>query len=255
MRTHPIPLALAALLALPSAASAQGSCPGGAAPRPTLGITSFVCHCSYERDEEVGATAWTFDTEPRILGIAAAGPADGALREGDFVVAIDGWLITTEDGGRRWSNVEPGERVRLKVRRDGATREVELTVGDRCPGDDPEPRTPAGDAPVRTLPRFHPRGWLGVGLSCDCSVDTSAGAPLWTFHDAPRVAGLVPGSPADRAGIREGDVLVAVDGRPLTTPEGGADFSGIEPGRRVRLTLEKDGARRDVEVVAAERPR
>lgn len=250
-------LALLALLTIPPAAGVAQearSCPGGGPPRATLGITSFVCHCSYERDEG-GASRWEFDTEPRVRSIEASGPSDGVLEEGDFVVAIDGHLITTLAGGRRWSTLEPGEIARLKVRRGGATREVEIRVGSACQGEDAAARAPIGERAARPgLSRLLPSGWLGFGLSCDCSVDTRGGSPLWTFWDAPRIAGVAAGSPASRAGIRPGDVLLAVDGRPLTGAEGARAFSSIEPGQRLRLTLRRDGAERELELVAEERP-
>ncbi|HEY7768019.1 MAG TPA: hypothetical protein VIB55_07535, partial [Longimicrobium sp.] len=67
-----------------------------------------------------GRAHTTFEGEPRISGARANGP----LRDGDVLVAVDGQLITTREGGRRYSSIDPGERVRLSVRRGGRVQDV-----------------------------------------------------------------------------------------------------------------------------------
>lgn len=75
-----------------------------------------------------------------------------------------------------------------------------------------------------------------------------------TLHDLPReqqwdlqplgalVVAVVPGSPADRAGLQEGDRIVAVDGERL---DSGGDLAGLilqyEPGDRVALAVSRPG--------------
>ncbi len=62
------------------------------------------------------------------------------------------------------------------------------------------------------------------------------------------------GSPADRAGLRPGDVIVAVDGRPVEAVEGVlAALRRSGGGDRLRLTVVRGGARRDVAVTPEER--
>jgi putative serine protease PepD len=61
--------------------------------------------------------------------------------------------------------------------------------------------------------------------------------------------GVVPGSPADRAGIREGDIIIAFQGRPVT--EADVLIVGIRAmtaGETVTFTLLRNGAELDVEV-------
>ncbi|WP_459642746.1 S1C family serine protease [Kineococcus sp. NUM-3379] len=65
--------------------------------------------------------------------------------------------------------------------------------------------------------------------------------------DAPAVA---PGGPADRAGLREGDVVLAVDGRPVTTPEELiVAIRSREPGDTVRLLVRRGGTEQERAVV------
>lgn len=64
---------------------------------------------------------------------------------------------------------------------------------------------------------------------------------------------VTPDSPASRAGIRAGDVIVAIDGRPVTQPdELVVAIRARAPGDAVTLTLREDGRERDVRMVLDE---
>jgi putative serine protease PepD len=64
------------------------------------------------------------------------------------------------------------------------------------------------------------------------------------------VAGVKPGGPADRAGIRRGDVITSVNGVPTRTSDDLVTIlAKFHPGQRVRVALLRpDGARAKVEV-------
>jgi PDZ domain len=89
-------------------------------------------------------------------------------------------------------------------------------------------------------------GWLGMGVSCSqCSFDTSGnrdGAGRWTFSASPSVFSVDDNGPADRAGLRAGDTLLAIDGVPLITAEGGAAFGSVRPGQKVTLRYRRGGS-------------
>jgi hypothetical protein len=92
---------------------------------------------------------------------------------------------------------------------------------------------------------------LGFGsFSCEhCTIDQSPGRVLYRFGTEPRVANITaPG----RGRLREGDVLVAVDGDPITTMEASDRLSFTRRGERVRLTIRRGGRMQDVDVVADE---
>ncbi|HXV75241.1 MAG TPA: M20/M25/M40 family metallo-hydrolase, partial [Candidatus Polarisedimenticolaceae bacterium] len=69
-----------------------------------------------------------------------------------------------------------------------------------------------------------------------------------------RADSVVPDSPADRAGIRGGDVLTEVDGRPVADlRELAAILAGLAPGRSVGAVVERDGTRLELSVTLVAR--
>lgn len=69
------------------------------------------------------------------------------------------------------------------------------------------------------------------------------------------VASVEPGTPAARAGLRAGDVVVSVDGRPVTGPGSLATTVGIaEPGKAITLGYVRGGARHEA-TMTIEAPR
>ncbi|MDO8666811.1 MAG: PDZ domain-containing protein, partial [Gemmatimonadales bacterium] len=99
-------------------------------------------------------------------------------------------------------------------------------------------------------------GWLGVGLSCDnCSLRRSRSEPgRWTFREPPTIFWVDPYGPADRAGLRRGDTLIAIDGQQLTSEAGGRAFARVAPGQQVRITYRRGTQERQARLTAAARP-
>jgi S1-C subfamily serine protease len=100
------------------------------------------------------------------------------------------------------------------------------------------------------------RGWLGLALH---PVRFNPGAR--ERAGLPSEAGLVvlsvePDAPAARAGVLVGDVLFAVDGQPVHSPEQVADLlGGGAVGRTLGLDLVRGGTRTRAEITVGERPR
>ena len=86
------------------------------------------------------------------------------------------------------------------------------------------------------------RGWLGVAIRpVTPHAAEEAGLP-----DAKGavVEGVVEGSPAERAGMKKGDVIVAVGDQPVATPPDlTRRIAGTAPGTRVALTVVRDRKR------------
>jgi hypothetical protein len=107
-------------------------CPDGAEPRAWMGISSFECQ-NCQMSTSNGVRIWNFSSEPIVRAVERGSPADGSLREGDAIVAVDGHLITTGEGGRRLGNMEVGEEVSIVVRRGNRERTVVVVPGSECP--------------------------------------------------------------------------------------------------------------------------
>jgi membrane-associated protease RseP (regulator of RpoE activity) len=66
------------------------------------------------------------------------------------------------------------------------------------------------------------------------------------------VIDLIAGSPASEAGIKVGDQILAIDGQRVTTldlPAVRLRFKNDPPQKRVRLTMRRDGAEREVVII------
>lgn len=97
------------------------------------------------------------------------------------------------------------------------------------------------------------RGYLGVALR-DVDGDVQRALRLGEAAGA-LVQDVTPGSPAERAGLRPYDLIVAVDGESVDGD--GPTIRAVsrsEPGRAARLDYLRDGRRQSVTVRLAERP-
>jgi S1-C subfamily serine protease len=68
------------------------------------------------------------------------------------------------------------------------------------------------------------------------------------------IESVVPGSPAERAGVRAGDAVVAIDGDRSVAARLPVLTGRLSPGDSIRLLIDRDGAPRQVTVVAGRRP-
>src|SRR5690606_22727796 len=97
------------------------------------------------------------------------------------------------------------------------------------------------------------RQWIGTGQRA------LLGLVIMDAEDGALVSAVTPGGPADQAGIRSGDVIVAIDGAPVIV-EGETPsrvvirrLSEIDPGDDVELRVRSDGETRVVRVETRDR--
>ena len=66
---------------------------------------------------------------------------------------------------------------------------------------------------------------------------------------------VTAGGPAQRAGLRPGDVVLSVDGRTVSEPDDitGA-LDGKQPGDSVTVEVERNGGRQEFDVTLGTRP-
>jgi S1-C subfamily serine protease len=98
-----------------------------------------------------------------------------------------------------------------------------------------------------------PKGWLGVQLrptaravGADVTDNRPAGVSIF---------GVILDSPADSAGLRARDSILAVDGMPVASHQALIKTVGAyEPGRWVTLTIRRGSQEREIMAQLADRP-
>jgi serine protease Do len=91
------------------------------------------------------------------------------------------------------------------------------------------------------------RGWLGVSVAD--AEDQGRG------RRGAVIMGVERGSPAARAGLRQGDLVTALNGEPVATSRALVrGVAGLPPGETVRLTLNRGGRSQEVAVQIGRRP-
>ena len=208
-------------------------------------------------------------------GTAGLRGSDGEIRVdgqtlptgGDVVIALAGNAVNTfEDLVANLARFSAGETVTLTVIRDGATREIDVALGERptstaivpvTPQPQDEPRTPQGTA------------WLGI-MAMSLNSQLAEAMDLPADQQGVLVGQVQPGSPADKAGLRGsdrpvildgqefaigGDVIIAWNGEALANmPELQARVRRSQPGDEVTLTVIRNGRQQQLTVTLEARP-
>jgi len=93
------------------------------------------------------------------------------------------------------------------------------------------------------------RGWLGVAVQ-DVVPDDGRAARRGVL-----VAGIERNSPAGRAGLRQGDIVVAINGDRVDTSRALVrTVAAVPPGQTLRLTVLREGREREFPVQVGRRP-
>lgn len=98
-----------------------------------------------------------------------------------------------------------------------------------------------------------PTGWLGVDmLPIDDLVRSRFGLPQ---EGVVLVNAVLPGSPAEKGGLKRGDVILKLDGSPIQSPQDlVARVTRRKPGSEVRMQVFRKGAVLDLNARLGERP-
>jgi Do/DeqQ family serine protease len=98
------------------------------------------------------------------------------------------------------------------------------------------------------------RGWIGVEMQ-DVNAATAASLKLAGTSGA-LISGVLRNGPADKAGVRPGDLLVSVNEKPVVTAQGVLNaVAELAPGSDAKLALKRQGKDLDLSVTVGKRPR
>jgi Do/DeqQ family serine protease len=164
-----------------------------------------------------------------VAEVMKGSPADTAgLKAGDIVVELGGSAIKeVPDLQRRVASVKPGQTMKLTVIRERKPMSFSVKMGE-MPSDEPVvAEGPATDE------------W---GLSVESLTGDAALRLDLPVHRGLLVTDVQPGSPAEKAGLRRGDVILEFARRPADDP---ADLSkalgALKPGESLLIYVHRAG--------------
>ena len=163
-----------------------------------------------------GAEVPAYEEQPPVVGSVVEGlPAEASgILPGDLIVSIGGKAVPT------WEDLFLAVMPR-------AEREVEVVIrrGERS-------------IVMSIIPKAQTRFEMG-----DLGV-------LPVMH--PQIRNVLAGEPAERAGIRRGDVIVAIDGEPVRSPDNAlVERINASANRPLTLTVKRGDREQDIEVTPA----
>jgi serine protease Do len=167
----------------------------------------------------------------RVVSVFPDSPADKAGVKADDVVAdMDG---TAANDVKAFVGAvaahKPGDEINLKVMRNGKEMSFKVKLGKR-PTEPPAP--PAGNEPF-------------VGAALEPGPDGKGAA----------VKDVLPDSPADKAGLKKGDIITAIDGTAVADAAALANaVGGHKPGDEITFKVMRDGKEQSVKVKVGKRP-
>ena len=98
------------------------------------------------------------------------------------------------------------------------------------------------------------RGWIGVEVQ-EITPPMAESFKLSSTRGA-LIAGVLRGGPADKAGVKPGDVLVEVQGKPVADPAGMLNLiAALAPGQSAKVRLKRQGQDVDATVTVGRRPK
>ncbi|MEO5580397.1 MAG: PDZ domain-containing protein [Gemmatimonadaceae bacterium] len=94
------------------------------------------------------------------------------------------------------------------------------------------------------------RGWVGIAYTTGIGQSDRTGAMI--FKDYPVIESIEPGSPAERAGLQAGDLILSLDAQDLR--KNPMPPSMLEPGRRLVFRYRRNDVAKTGTLIVASRP-
>lgn len=190
-----------------------------------------------------------------ITQVAAGSPAEKAgLKVGERITAVDGTALGAQNTlATLIASHEPGDSVKLSVTgTDGASRDVTVALGDNP---NSAGKAYLGVSVAGGARRFFRGGPGGMGMMPGVPGNPNGGngtgnganngqpfqrrlAPGLAGHQGAVIDQVTSGSPAEKAGLKVGQLIVSVDGKPVDSQTALSDaITGHKPGDTVTLSV------------------
>ncbi len=167
-----------------------------------------------------------------VADLVPGGPGEVAgLDPGDVVTQVGGRSVSKPaDLLRAVGEAAPGSTLRLAVMRGASTRSFDVTLGERPAPDGAQGERGPAAAPLDLGMTLHP---ITPELSRSPGIEADRGA---------LVADVQPGGPAQRAGLRDGDVIIMVADQDVAGPSAfWSAISQLDLEAGVRLQVQRAG--------------
>lgn len=168
-----------------------------------------------------------------VADVISGGPADEAgIARGDVIVAFNGKTVKDSHDLPTMVAATPiGDKATVTVLRDGKEKEIRVKIAE-LPSDGTSVESSAKPA----------EGKWGLQLQ-DLTPEIARQLGLETDHGV-LIAGVQPGSPADDASIRQGDVILEVNRHPVkTAQEVKKEIDKAKDKNSLLLLVQRDQAR------------
>ena len=171
-----------------------------------------------------GDRVLAFLSRPAVLGVVQpdSPAAAGGMQAGDEVVRINGRAISTWEDLEMAVTSKPELDVRFVVRRDGVERELMVR-------------------PTTTK----------VSLQADTTFEVGTIGVLPDTY--PVIDAVNPGDPAEKAGIRKGDVVVSIEGNRMVYTRHVSEALRTRGGQPTTIVVRRDGAETTITVTPEQR--
>ena len=155
-------------------------------------------------DENLAKAIGTDASGALVGDVMAGGPAEKAgIERGDIITEFDGHPVKdATDLRRQVAEVSPNTKVDVKVLRDGRNRTIKVELGER-PSQE--------EISQNAAPKQNDDVEKGFGLGLSELTPDIARQLGYEKEKGALVASVAPGSPADEAGLRRGDLIQEVD--------------------------------------------
>ena len=98
------------------------------------------------------------------------------------------------------------------------------------------------------------RGWIGVEVQ-ELTPTVAESFKLGATRGA-LIAGVLRGGPADKAGVKPGDVLVEVEAKPVADPTSMLNLiAALAPGTQAKVRLKRKGQDVEASIAVGRRPK